>query len=381
MLKQSLVQNKSERQFEKNGFSFVEVLLNGKADAAVVNSFNEWDPLEEVIVGRADYACVPEWHAILEATMPSNQWTFFKENGGQYFTQKLLEEAAQELDNLATVFESEGVVVKRPDPIDWGAAFSTPDFEQPAGLYAAMPRDFLLVIGNEIIESPMAWRSRYFEFLAYRPLLKKYFYQGAKWTMAPKPQLSEALYNYDFDIKKGESVITEFEPVFDAADFMRCGYDIFCQKSQVTNQFGIDWLQSHLGDEYRIHVLNFNDPKAMHIDATFVPLAPGKLLLNAERATKLPSMFDSWEILNPPSPVIPDEHPLYFTSKWLSVNVLSLDEKRVMVEAQEKPMIDFLKAHGFEPIPVPFRNFMSLGGAFHCATCDIRRRGGPQSYF
>ncbi|MEE8305327.1 MAG: amidinotransferase, partial [Candidatus Tectomicrobia bacterium] len=105
------------------------------------------------------------------------------------------------------------------------------------------------------------------------------------------------------------------------------------------------------------------------------------LLLNAERATVLPPMFDAWEILHPPPPTIPDTHPLYFTSKWLSINVLSLDEERILVEEQEKPLIAFLKAHGFEPIPVPFRNFMSLGGAFHCATCDIRRRGTLQSYF
>lgn len=164
-------------------------------------------------------------------------------------------------------------------------------------------------------------------------------------------------------------------------DFIRCGRDIFCQLSHVTNLFGIEWLRRHLGSDYRIHVLNFNDPKAMHIDATFVPLAPGKLLLNATRSTTLPSMFNSWEILTPPPPAIPDSHLLYFTSKWISINVLSLDEKRIVVEEQEKPLIKFLEKHGFEPVPLPFRNFMSLGGAFHCATCDIRRRGTLESYF
>lgn len=349
--------------------------------ACIVQSYTEWEPLEEVIVGRVEHACVPQWHATLEATMPAKQWYYFKQNGGEYFSQKLLEAAAQELDGLAAFFEAEKIAVKRPAPVDWGVGFQTPDFEQPTGLYCAMPRDYLLVIGNEIIESPMAWRSRYFEYRAYRPLLKHYFHSGAKWTMAPKPQLSDALYNYDFDITKGESVITEFEPVFDAADFMRIGRDIFGQLSQVTNQFGVDWLQRHLGDDYRVHVLDFNDPKAMHIDATFVPLAPGVLMLNAERVTKLPSMFDDWQILTPPAPVIPDDHPLYFSSKWLSVNVLSLDESRILVEENETPLSEFLYAHGFDPIPVPFRNFMSLGGAFHCATTDVRRRGTLQSYF
>ena len=58
-----------------------------------------------------------------------------------------------------------------------------------------MPRDILLVVGNEIIEAPMAWRSRFFEYRAYRPLLKEYFTQGAKWTTAPKPLMSDDLYD------------------------------------------------------------------------------------------------------------------------------------------------------------------------------------------
>ena len=32
---------------------------------------------------------------------------------------------------------------------------------------------------------------------------------------------------------EGKSVLTEFEPCFDAADFMRAGKDIFVQRSQV----------------------------------------------------------------------------------------------------------------------------------------------------
>ena len=58
-----------------------------------------------------------------------------------------------------------------------------------------MPRDILLVVGEEIIEAPMAWRSRFFEYRAYRPLLKEYFMQGAKWTTAPKPLMSNELYD------------------------------------------------------------------------------------------------------------------------------------------------------------------------------------------
>lgn len=62
-------------------------------------------------------------------------------------------------------------------------------------MYAAMPRDILMVVGNEIIEAPMAWRARFFEYRAYRPLIKEYFRKGAKWTTAPKPTMSDELYD------------------------------------------------------------------------------------------------------------------------------------------------------------------------------------------
>lgn len=62
-------------------------------------------------------------------------------------------------------------------------------------MYAAMPRDILLVVGNEIIEAPMAWRARFFEYRAYRRIIKDYFNHGAKWTTAPKPTMADELYD------------------------------------------------------------------------------------------------------------------------------------------------------------------------------------------
>ncbi len=85
----------------------------------------------------------------------------------------------------------------------------------------------MLVIGDEIIETPMAWPCRYFETHSYRPILKDYFRRGARWTAAPRPQLTDELFDPKFRLpEKGEAItyiLTEFEPVFDAADFFRCG--------------------------------------------------------------------------------------------------------------------------------------------------------------
>ena len=88
--------------------------------------------------------------------------------------------AAKELDYFAKVLEAEGVTVRRPEvgKGDFAQSYKTPDFECSNGLYAAMPRDVLMVVGNEIIEAPMAWRSRYFEYRPYRKLIKEYFHKG-----------------------------------------------------------------------------------------------------------------------------------------------------------------------------------------------------------
>ncbi|KZM73875.1 amidinotransferase [Nocardia terpenica] len=352
--------------------------------ASPVCSYNEWDPLEEVIVGIVDDASFPTWHECLPPVLPADQVETFRCNAGRSFPAERIDAARRDLEEFAHILEAEGVTVRRPEPIPQRTTYSTLDWSS-TGMYAAMPRDALLVVGTEIIECPMAWRSRYYESLAYRPLLKEYFHGGAKWTAGPKPELTDAQFDQDWTDDHPDQgvrlVVTEFEPTFDAADFTRCGRDIIAQMSNVTNAFGIEWLQRQLGDEYRIHVFEFADTHPMHIDATLVPLAPGKLLVNPERVPKVPALFKNWDVLEAPRPIIPDTHPLYMTSKWINMNVLSLDEDRVMVEREDEPMIQALKDFGFTPIPCSFRNFNSFGGSFHCATLDVRRRGTLQSYF
>jgi glycine amidinotransferase len=348
-----------------------------------VSSYNEWDLLEEVIVGVVDGASFPPAHIAVEAALPHNQIQTFRQNAGKPFPPERIALAKQELEEFVHILEGEGVKVRRPVPLDQLQQYGAPGWAS-TGLYDAMPRDVLLVIGDEIIECPLAWRSRHYGTAAFKPLLKEYSKNGARWSAAPSPELRDELYDYEWtEPKDGEParyVITEFEPTFDAADFVRCGRDIIGQKSNVTNEFGIEWLRRHLGDTYRVHAFEFNDSHPMHIDATLMPLAPGKLLINPERVPELPKIFRGWEVFQAPQPIIPDEHVLYMTSKWINMNILSLDEKRIIVERQDEPMIEALKEWGFVPIPCSFRNFNSFGGSFHCATLDVRRAGKLESY-
>lgn len=384
--KTTLTEFASPKSFERSSATV--------SNPSPVCSYNEWDPLEEVIVGIVDGAMVPSWHTIHRATVLPGQEKQMESLSKR--TQKqplpypewLVQAAGKCVEEFAHILESEGVIVRRPDIVDYSASFRTPDWEVMNGFCAANPRDVFLVIGNEIIEAPMADRSRYFESWAYRSLLKEYLKGGAKWVAAPKPQLLDAQYDPDYKTPApGEErrfVITEFEPTFDAADFVRFGRDIFVQKSHVTNSLGIEWVRRHLGDEYRVHEVHSLCPQALHIDTTLVPLAPGKVLVNPLfiDVDNLPDYFKSWDILLAPKP---NRTPmtLYDTkviSQWVNMNVLSLDEERVIVEKSQEYMIQALKDWGFKPIPCEFESYYPFMGSFHCATLDVRRRGVLRSY-
>ena len=194
-------------------------------------------------MGRAEGSCVPLFTTEIKAYASKKHWKFFQKNEGKPFPVEFVHKAAGEIDEFCRILEHEGVTIQRPDVLDFSQVYTTPDFAS-SGLHAAMPRDILLVVGNEIIEAPMAWRSRFFEYRAYRRIIKDYFRRGAKWTTAPKPQMCDELYDLNYPIHsglqdrykraaEGKFVTTEFEPCFDAADFTRAGRDIFVQKSQV----------------------------------------------------------------------------------------------------------------------------------------------------
>jgi glycine amidinotransferase len=207
----------------------------------------------------------------------------------------VLRPAQRELDEFIHILEAEGVTVRRPAVTDFSVTYKTPHWKSK-GFCSACPRDGLLVVGDEIIETPMAWRSRYFEVDAYRPLLKEYTAQGAKWTTAPRPALVDALYNHDYRLPEAGApipfVVNEYEPVFDAADFVRCGRDLFGIRSNVTNESGIHWLRTHLGDRFRITLLETRCRQPMYIDSSLMPLAPGKLLVNPDYIDSEPAAAD-----------------------------------------------------------------------------------------
>ncbi len=353
----------------------------------IVNSWNEWDPLKEVIVGSARGACDMGFEPALSPYFATDDPA--RAFCGQPIHSTVIDDAERQLDCFAELLQRRGITVRRPDPVKQDVPAKTPDWEIACGHAIACPRDLLLVIGNEIIEAPMAQRARYFEFRAYRSLLKNYFASGAQWTAAPKPFMSDSLYNRRSDAEtpfnfNATPLLTEVEPVFDAACFARCGRDIFWQPDLVSNQFGADWLQRHLGSDFKIHRISFREPIPTHIDTTLVPIRPGLVLVNPQRPCVDGSIDifknNGWQLVTAPPSVRTGRAPSRDVSNWISMNILMLDERTVIVEQAEKPMIDLLRSLQCAVIPCPFDRVYPFGGGFHCCTTDIHREGTLQSY-
>jgi glycine amidinotransferase len=350
-----------------------------------VSCHNGWDPLEEVIVGRMDSGCFPPWDEAVRASMPKHHWELFKAKGGSLFSNEEIDAANANLDALAGLLSQAGVIVRRPDKVDHTRAFRTPHWQSPSGMYSAMPRDIALVVGNTMIEAAMSWRSRYHEIEGFRPLFLEYFNAGASWICPPKPLLKDSLYAPGLG-EEGDgtfrSVLNETEIIFDAADFLVCGRDILYFRSHTTNRLGVEWLERTLGEGYRFLELDCDDDKRMHIDTTFLPIGPGKMLVNPDRvkANHKPHELRNWDFLPAPRPCSPEHATLYMSSSWLSMNILMINETTAVVAAHEATLIRALKEWGIEAIPCPFLDFYRFGGSVHCATLDVRRTGDLRSY-
>lgn len=364
----------------------------------VVNSWNEWDPLKHVIVGRADGTMVQAPEPAIERVWPDHGFPL-----GAFgpLPKEMEEKANEQLDNFANILEGRGIRVDRPTPLDFSQVVQTPDWKQESMFGCMPPRDVLLTVGNEILEATMSYRSRWYEYLCYRPLLEQYFRDDPKfrWEAAPKPRLSDRTYKKDYwrtwekmsDEEKEQAiysrnwVLTEEEPCFDAADISRAGRDLFVYHSSVTNKAGIDWLRRHFSN-YRIHVMYFYEKNPIHIDATFVLLRPGLALRNLKRKPLAPNMIEffkknDWEIVECAEPALDDYPPLSFCSKWLSMNTLVLDPKTICVDAQETKQMEQFDRLGFEVIPVEFFDVSAFGGGLHCSTADVYREGVMEDYF
>ncbi len=389
-----------------------------------INSHNEWDKLLEVIVGTAEGTkAVLTWPR--PDPIPEAVAKRAMQLANEAYPQWFLEEVQEDLNGLADTIAKFGTTVHRPKVHDISRMYATP-FWQSTGNNIYNVRDLHLVVGNTVIESPSYLRSRYFESMALYDIWYKYFEEGFRWISGPKPRIdrpvSEAYERQGdgltinqadrrfMELTKGRTEtlhkLNENEIVFEAANTVRMGRDLLYLVSSSGNYKSAKWLQTVLGDDYKVHTTD-DIYRSSHIDSTVLCLRPGLVLLNSTRVNEqnLPRLFDKWDKLYfsevaPTSDVeldfqknVRDKYAkelesLGFetnlnemSSPWVGMNFLSLDPSTVVVDERQSNLIRLLEEHRFTVVPIRMRHIYTQGGGIHCATLDTVRDSKLESYF
>jgi N-dimethylarginine dimethylaminohydrolase len=300
-----------------------------------ISSYNEYGRLREIVVGSATHA---NWPSECPVFQQEKELTLWKETPlpSGPVPQWIVDESNEDLAGLVKILETAGVVVHRPIETDYVAQ---------GGMYNYCPRDRLLIVGDTVIDVAMHYPCR--------------------------NQEAEAL-NF---VTQGNCVLhmpKDGSYILDAANVCRINDTLLMLESASGNRAAAVWLQAQLPD-FRVEIVNFY--AGVHIDSTVSVLSDGVVLLNAARVNQnnCPAVFNGWQKIYVED-VVPQAFYQYpYASKWMALNVLSIDSKTVIVDAAQTDLIRTLEQKSYTVIPHTLRHSRTLGGGFHCVTLDTWR--------
>ena len=342
-----------------------------------VNAYTSWQPLEEVIVGRA---YTPDYFDFIEDAQVRNQ------------LQQILAETNEDLDNLQKTCETFGANVLRPalPDKDKFALWQTKPAEGQnpgAPVPPLTPRDWQISLGDKLLR------------------------------MLKVSELDEICAEY------GDQVINPHGEYWDpdcvlngasASCIVRVGTDIFFDNSDYLTPAQSRWIQENcLDSRYRFHEAITDG----HGDAVFAILKPGVLLSSKwDDQLDLASDFPGWDVSKLEHSTIshamavgkfkeenfngawyvqgqtPTKKFTNFVDTYLKewvgyvsdtvfdVNCLVLDEENVVFSAYNKQVFDYCEKHRINPIISELRHSYFWDGGVSCCTQDIRRKGGLETY-
>ena len=338
----------------------------------MINSFTSWQPLREVIVGRA---------------YPADYFDFVDNAQVRNQLQQILHETAEDLDNLQRTIEQYGAKVHRPNLIDKRQFEILNTESDGAPLPPLTPRDWQITLGNKLLR------------------------------VLPVQELDHVCNLYK------DSTVDPHNGTWDpncilngasASCIVRVGRDIFFDNSDYLKPEQTRWIVDNiLTSEYRIHEAVTDG----HGDAVFAILKPGVILSSKHDVNlNLAADFPGWEVLKIWDSSIwaamevgkfksenfngrwyvqgqtPTEEFTNFVDKYLKnwvgfvsetvfdVNCLVLDESHVIFSAYNKQVFDFCRKHRIEPIISELRHSYFWDGGISCCTQDLERIGGLETY-
>jgi len=304
----------------------------------IISSNNEWDKLQSIVVGSATYANWPNNDPVFAQEESKTLWKETPVPSGPV-PQWIVDETNEDLEYLVKVLQALDITVYRPNEMN---------FVETNGMYNYCPRDRLLIAGDSVVDPAMMYPCRDQEIDALSVV-----------------------------IESANKVITMprgLDMVLDAANICRLNDTWLYLLSSSGNQLAADWLQQQLPN-ITIETCNFYS--GVHIDSTIVPLRDGFVLLNASRvnSTTCPKVFDGWTKIYVNDMVAQSFHQYPYASKWIGLNMLSIDSQTVIVDKNQIELINQLEKEKFTVIPLELRHSRTLGGGFHCVTLDLHRVG------
>ena len=342
----------------------------------IINSYTSWQPLEEVIVGRA---YTPDYFDFIENAQVRNQ------------LQQILAETEEDLAGLQKTIEQFGAVVRRPNLPNKDSFVWHQTEGGGAPLPPLTPRDWQITLGDRLLR------------------------------VLPMQELDSLCKEYE--IAQPGSVINPHGSHWDpdcilnqasASCIVRVGRDVFFDNSEFLKPEQSRWIVDNvLGPEYRVHEAITDG----HGDAVFAILRPGVLLSSKHDINlNLSADFPGWDVCkiwdssiwaamevgkfkyeqSPGAWYVQGQTPTAefsefvntYLTKWtgfvaetvFDVNCLVLDESHVIFSAYNKEVFDYCRKHRIEPIISELRHSYFWDGGISCCTQDIRRRGGLETY-
>lgn len=301
-----------------------------------IHSYNEWDRLREIVVGTATNANWPSDDPVFAKESETTAWKESSVPSGPV-PQWIVDETNQDLEGLVDILEQAGVKVRRPQDLDFTAF---------GGMYNYCPRDRVLIAGDTVVDMAMMYPCRESEIDAM-PWLRE---GGNDCLIMPRDQ----------------------NMICDAANVCRLGDKWLFLESRSGNRAAGEWLSQQFP---HIDIYGCNFYGGVHIDSTIVPLREGLVMVNGSRINErnMPPCFYGWEILMVNDVVERDFYQYPWASKWIGLNMLSIDPQTVVVDALQTDIIKELERRNFTVIPHELRHSRTLGGGFHCVTLDTWR--------
>jgi glycine amidinotransferase/scyllo-inosamine-4-phosphate amidinotransferase 1 len=303
----------------------------------MISSYNEYSTLKRIVVGDAAYANWPTKDPVFRSEAERTLWKDTPLPSGPV-PEHIINEANQDLQGLCSILIKHGVEVVRPNKFD----FQTHD-----GLYNYCPRDRFIVHGSTIIDPAMMYPCRDQEYQCYIDILK----DAGRIIHMPR----------------------DSGMVLDAANVLRVDQHrwLFLESAS-GNQAAYEWLCAQL-PEVDIELCNFYS--GVHIDSTVVTLREGLVLFNGSRVNEsnCPQMLRDWNKIYVDTMAPLDFYQYPYASKWIGLNMLSINPDTVIVDAGQTNLIKIIEQQGITVIPHTLRHSRTLGGGFHCVTLDLVR--------